>query len=292
MSGGGIEVGADACAVTVVTDDFIYGAVVAIGSFLEQHADRDEPILVLFDPDRVPLSERNRERLEALSPRVRCVQASDPGFWAARDVLAGKIGTPPRLAAAFLILEAFRFRGVRRVVAVDSDLLFLRRCDDLFDTDVDFGAVRAFDADGHLPRGFFNSGVTTIGPRHLTGVTYSDLMHSTSLHHMDRRVGKADQAVLNSYFSHGRVTYLDPSLNVAKRHYPDEAGPLRDQLERLPARVLHYVGEKPWTDKVDPSEERFTQVEALWDDALARIDPESYVEYRESRGWTGAAVPS
>lgn len=259
-----ITVDAPSCVVTVATDDFFPGALVTLSTYLGHHAHRDEPIIVLHSPERAPLSEAHRRVLESLSARVRCVAAVEADFWNARDRLATVLGTPDRLKAAFLVLEVFRARGPERVVAIDCDLLFLNRCDDLIDTDIAFGAVRAFDGEGRLPRGFFNSGVFTVGPEHLTGETFDDLLHRTTADDVDRSIGLADQAVLNAYFPPGSVRYLCPSLNVTKRHYVDDDGPMEKQLARTPARVLHYVNEKPWQAKRSKWQRRFSGVETIW----------------------------
>lgn len=269
---GGIRVGAQTCVVTVVTDDFLRGGIVTIGSFLRHHPDSNVPIIVLYESRRAPLSAISRATLEALSPRVRCIEADDPAFWAQRDELAARIGTPARLEAAFLILEVFRMHDVERIVAIDSDLIFLQACPELFQTDAPFAAVRAFDKGGSLPRAFFNSGVLSIGASHLSGVTFEDLMHHTSVTTLPRGSGLADQAVLNAYFN-GRVSWLDPSLNSAKRLYPDTKGPLSEQFRTLPPRILHYVGAKPWETQKGREDRGYTQVEQLWWEALETFSP-------------------
>lgn len=270
----GIRVGASTCIATVITDDFLLGGVVTIGSFLQHHPDPEVPVIVLYESRRAPLSASSRAMLEAISPRVRCIEAADSAFWAQRDELASRIGTPARLQAAFLILEVFRMREVERVVAIDSDLICLQPCPELFDTDASFAAVRAFDKSGAMPRAFFNSGVLTVGGLHLSGTTFNDLMHHTSVTNLPRGSGLADQAVLNAYFN-GRVRWLDPSLNSAKRLYPDAKGPLDDQFRQLPPRIVHYVGAKPWDRQRDPEDHGYTQVERLWWDTLRTLAPDA-----------------
>ncbi|SEJ48899.1 glycosyltransferase [Demequina mangrovi] len=259
-----IHIEAETCIVTVVTDDFFAGGVVMLASLLKHHPDDTHPILILHHDERAPLTELHREVLEELSPRVRCIAAGDAEFWVARDRLARKLGTPARLTAAFLILEAFRITGPARVVTLDSDLLFLRSCRELFETTADFAAVRAFDGQGDLPKSFFNSGVMCIGSRHLTGTTYNDLLHSTTVAHLPPGTGMADQLLLNAYFGPARRSYLDPSLNVTKRHFPDRSGPIEEQFAATPTRVLHYVAAKPWQTRAEATEDTYMCAEALW----------------------------
>jgi lipopolysaccharide biosynthesis glycosyltransferase len=265
-------------AVTVADDSFLAGAVGSVSTLLEHHPGLE--VRVLHHPLRVPLSREARGTLEALGDRVRCVEGGDEQFWACCDDLAERLDTPDRLRSAFLVLWAFSFSDAHKVLAFDSDLIFLAPCPEIFDDAVDFGAVRALDDEGVLPRSFFNSGLLSIGRAHLTGSTLEDLLLYTRVDELGPGVGRADQALLNAYFTPPRVTYLDPGLNVSKRAFSDERGDLDSQMRAARARVIHYVGEKPWQHHSDPREQRYGAVEGLWWDTLDAYAPTLAARWR------------
>jgi lipopolysaccharide biosynthesis glycosyltransferase len=269
---------ADSLAITVANDEFLAGALVSVGTFVRHHP--EIPVRVLHDGERVPLSSANQRRIEALSKSVKCVEAGDSEFWAHCDDLAERLRTPQHLRAAFLILKAFAAQS-RRVVAFDSDLLFLAPCPELFDQRIMFGAVRALDGEGEWPRGFFNSGLVTVGECHLTGSTYEDLLRNTRVHGLGAGVGRADQALLNAYFTPPRMTFLDRALNVSKRSFADDRGDISELLRETKARVVHYVGKKPWQRDGPPHEQRYSGVEEMWWRALEQIDAAVAEEWRE-----------
>ena len=119
----------DVCLATAVTDSFVPGAVVMLGSFRDPHPGFAGDVVVLHDG----LSEAPRTVLAAVGGRVRF----EPVRSALLDRVAGLAAAyPGRLhaPAMFNTLDAFRLDGYRKVLFCDSDVLFQGPVEELFDT--------------------------------------------------------------------------------------------------------------------------------------------------------------
>lgn len=261
--------------VSVVNDEFAAAYLVLLSSMLEHNPRFDAPIVVLSEPGGLRPS--YRECLRTVYDRIEFTEAVPRYLRALQDSGQEVLGTPKRLLAAFLILEAFALEGFKRVVCLDADLICMGDLSDLFTCTADFAAVRALEPDTEFPRGFFNSGVLVIGSRHLAGPTYHDLTLHTRLDGADPKAGKADQALLNRYFYPHRVRWLPARFNVTKRLFPDTLEDIDAEVERRDVRLLHFVGGKPWTARRTKRDAGFTAVEALWHRACERYVPDQMV---------------
>ena len=252
----------DVCLATVVTDSFVPGAAVMLGSFRDHHPGFAGDVVVLHDG----LSKTSRTVLAAVGGRVR--------FEPVRPALLDRVA---RLAAAypgrlrplpvFHSLDAFRLDGYRKVLFYDSDVLFQRPVVELFDRDEALlccgdrpyllGQVR--DAEtlapiAHTAAGVgrpvlerpFASGFMLIDASCIGERVYADLLASMApeaWRGAARRIG--DQAVLNRYFA-GRQTLVSWTYN----YFVPEGPSLRARtgLGAAQAKVLHFMGRvKPWT---------------------------------------------
>ena len=117
----------DVCLATAVTDTFVPGAVVMLGSFRTHHPGFEGDVVILHGG----LSEASRTVLAAAGGRVR--------FEPVRPELADRVARlweayPNRVqpATMFYTLDAFRLGGYRKVLYYDSDVLFQEPVGELF----------------------------------------------------------------------------------------------------------------------------------------------------------------
>ena len=252
----------DVCLATVVTDSFVPGAVVMLGSFRDHHPGFAGDVVVLHDG----LSEASRTVLAAVGGRVR--------FEPVRPALLDRVA---RLAAAgpgrlhalvnFHSLDAFRLDGYRKVLFCDSDVLFQGPVGELFDRDEALlccgdrpclmGWVR--DAETLMPvarpaagagrpvlERTFNSGFLLIDASCTGERVYADLLALMAPEAWrGLAAGLGDQFVLNRCFA-GRQTLVGWTYNYFVLQGPDLRA--RTGLDAAQAKVLHFKGPvKPWT---------------------------------------------
>jgi hypothetical protein len=244
---------------TVVSEDFLPGALVMISSFMARNpwfrgdviiihetlSDDATGVLVDSFPKVImhPMAEPLRLRLNAVAEAVP---------W---------IGTK---RAQFGSLEALSLGAYDRVIVCDSDLLFLDTIGPLFERSEPLiccadgahlrGSLRKSDDFSEVPSGAdpsgtlartFNSGFMVLGPGLLNEQNYDAAL---SLITRDRwisdRTGHTDQMVFNLLFA-GQQCLVSSTYNFTLLH--------RASLERVSgtllddAKVLHFNGPaKPW----------------------------------------------
>ena len=254
----------DVCLATVVTDSYVPGAVVMLGSFRAHHPGFEGDVVVLHDG----LSEASRTVLAAVGGRVR--------FEPVRPALLKRVASldaayPGRLisSAGFHALDAFRLGGYRKVLFYDSDVLFQGSVGELFDTDAallccgdrPYLLGEARDAEALMPvaltatgaggRGrpvlehTFNSGFLLIDGSCTGERVYADLLSRMAPEAWRGAVVRfGEQDVLNRYFA-GRQTLVDWTYNYLVPHAA--AVRARTGLDAARAKALHFKGPvKPW----------------------------------------------
>lgn len=265
---------------TVVTDEFVLGFIALIQSLRDTHPGFDYEVVVLYNKNLAHLSDENQVLLQAAYARTRLHHVDDENYqnlWIQRD---STIKTPERLKAAFFILEAFSLSQYARVITLDSDMICLKNVSDLLACDFDLGVCQAFDYEENEALPYFNTGVMTIGQKHLTGETYRAILaHQMSLDYDNRR-GKADQAVLNDFFGMDGVQFISLDFNITKRNFRDGSISTADDIFSSSARILHFVGEKPWHHHMAWEEQNFSIAEGVWTQYLFRaMSTELLFEY-------------
>lgn len=139
-----------------------------------------------------------------------------------------------------------------KAVYVDADMVLLQNIDDLFDRDT-FAAAPDIGSDAVTNH--FNSGLFVCTPDRKT------------FDSMRRAIGSiksfdgGDQGFLNEYFPNADA--LDQSYNCLKRVFTE----LPMYYERDEAKVLHFVGVKPW-HSFNETTTKFRRLEALWFEML------------------------
>lgn len=247
------------CVLTVATDDFAPGTFATLASFLRHHPDFDGEIVVVAED----LSECVRDVLIGLSPRVRFEPVSAALAARAARLCEAYPQLRPR-RANFYVLEAFRLRGYRKLLALDSDTLFQAGVGPLLDApgelvcSPDQFALRGVrrDATTYLPAEEGAPAGNTIGDTFDTGLLLIDgsLLRRPIYDALAAMVEpatwrgvnavNADQLVLNRYFA-GRQTLASAAYNYLVTS--PAAIRAREGLGIEAAKVLHFnLPIKPW----------------------------------------------
>jgi lipopolysaccharide biosynthesis glycosyltransferase len=164
--------------------------------------------------------------------------------------------TAEHLQKTYYTFEVFSFNEYERVVFLDMDIVVLGDIKELFEVQIGFGACPGYAHKTDAMRHDINSGVFSVHRQYLNNETRSGLIRTSS-----RGFSMPDQKAINRYFGH-RIYKLDKVYNVEKRM--EHSKNFQDIYES--ARILHYVGTKPWQAH-DPSndlENSYKKSEAIW----------------------------
>jgi lipopolysaccharide biosynthesis glycosyltransferase len=244
------------CVVTVTTDSFVVGTLVTLDSFLKNNSWFAGEVVIVCNE----LSEQNRELLKLIYDKITFLKASNELL----RRIAGITETFPDFTpkqARYYSLETFRLRDYKRVLFLDSDLLFRGSIRDLFELENEFiacgdgafynnrgrrwGSGIEDETEIHVLRDTFNSGLFLVDDSLLTDEIYNGLLEL-----VDPRIYKTpnmrltDQVILNLYFANrqhlasGKYNYLLTHRNAIFE---------REKINLQDAIVLHFNGQqKPW----------------------------------------------
>ena len=246
------------CLVTAATENFVPGALVALGSFLQHHPRFEGDLVLVHDGLSKPAAAHLLDvcpqlRFERVAPELRRRLSA---LGAAHPALAPRLGQ-------FYSLEAFRMQGYRKVLYYDSDVLFQAPVDELFDSsatllccgdDVCLHGWRRDPATyspqppANCPGGLdntFGAGFLLIDRRLVEEGAYDALLALVSPETWrGAATTHTDQLVLNKCFA-GRQTLVGRTYDFVLPQA--EAIRLHDGLDAAAAKVLHFAGQvKPW----------------------------------------------
>jgi lipopolysaccharide biosynthesis glycosyltransferase len=231
--------------VTMLNEPFIKGFKAMINSLIRFNPWFNFPILILD----CGLTEKSKEEL---SKKYSSIE-----FYAIEKKNYEKVKfecTLPKLRDTYYKLEIFSFYDWDRLVFIDSDVIILGDIKVLFECNEPFSAVKGYDSNNDIMRREFNSGVFTINKSVINEVVYKQLINLAEIGHK-----MPDQRTLNIYFKK-RINFLDKIYNVEKRMLYTKN--FKDKL--MNARILHFVGEKPWQKKTNIVEEQYATLERKW----------------------------
>ena len=162
--------------------------------------------------------------------------------------------THESLRATFYTFELFKLK-YDRIVFMDMDLTVLADIKELFECDEGFAACKAYSApQDRIIDTMFNSGVFVVQKKYLTMEIYNQCLRRSR-----HGCSMPDQRILNNIFR-DIVYHLPKYLNVEKRMMLSRCEPhMIDE-----AKILHWVAEKPWNEKIKKSEEIFEELEKIW----------------------------
>lgn len=164
------------------------------------------------------------------------------------SVRAGIGDNKPRLddfTYTYTKLHVFDYDEYEKIIFIDSDLIFVKSIDHLFqEVQSDFAACACTP----YWEDRFNSGVMVIRP---DKAVFKDMMaQKDTLFTYDG----SDQGFLNTYFPNWQK--LDIKYNAGKRIYSDTP----DHWAKIDHHVIHFVGDKPWLG----GEKGYEDLEHLW----------------------------
>ena len=252
------------CIMTVLSDPFVFGAIALFGSLRASNPWFDGDFVVLTNPELAPLSPESRAMLEADIGGVVIREVAAQPFARIFRFAETVIGTPSRLRAALLILEAFRTEDYDCIVTLDSDMLVLGDISRLFRIDAPFAVARAVDWISDRPLPYFNTGTMVIRRDRNDAIGFDAIVAALDVTSVDGAHGKADQAVLNVALRGQDRHVLDERFNFSKRLRPKASESLATLLERRDVRIFHFLGQKPWNLKTRWSETDYAEAESLW----------------------------
>lgn len=160
-----------------------------------------------------------------------------------------------RFAETLTKLRIFDLLEYDRITFIDADCIVMKNIDDLFDRD---GFYAAPDWGMDITSDF-NSGLLAFTPT----AELRNRIFSSLFDHQSSDGG--DQGFLNSLLG-GEVKRLPPEYNMLKRlpvHHPN-------LVDLADAKVLHFVGDKPWD--IHQRKAEFVALEKLWLSYLEKED--------------------
>ena len=279
------------CIMTVLSDPFVYGAIALFGSFRATNPWFEGDIVVLSNPEVAPLSMEARARLEEAVGAVEFREVDLDPYADIFRFAESVIGTPPRLRAALLILEAFRTDDYDCVVTLDSDMLVIGDIAALLRIDAPFAVARAVDWVSERPLPYFNTGTMVVRRNHPQTIGFDAIVAALDVTSVDGSHGKGDQAVLNIALRGHDRHVLDERYNFSKRLRPPPGESLDAFLARRDVRIFHFLGQKPWNLKTRWSETGYADAEELWRAAFLRhASPMAVCAYLRDINAQGEAV--
>lgn len=258
------------CIMTVLSDPFVFGGIAMLGSLRASNPWFCGEIVVLTNAEVAPLSTESRAMLEEAVGRVSFREVPLDPYARIFRFAEGVIGTPPRLRAALLILEAFRTDDHDCILTLDSDMLVLGDVSSLFRIDAPFAVARAVDWTSGRPLPYFNTGTMVVRRDRGDAIGFDAIVAALDVASVDGSHGKGDQALLNVALRGRDRHVLDERYNFSKRLRPPAGERLDDFLRQRDVRIFHFLGQKPWNLKTRWSETDYAEAEALWRDAFLR----------------------
>ncbi|NNE99294.1 MAG: hypothetical protein HKN25_09780 [Pyrinomonadaceae bacterium] len=260
MTANQISGGSRLCLATVTTDSFVPGTLVMIYSFLKHNKGFTGDIVIICDE----LSVQSREFLSDLYEKISFLEVSEQ--------LKDRVGRITRVfpefakkKARYYSIEAVRLSDYKKVLFCDSDFLFRRSIEDLFELPNPLiacgdgfhyqGREREWpvpvDDQGSaenrtaLYSNTWSSGLILIDETFLTGETYDGLLALVD-HRMyeTHRTELTDQMIFNIFFS-GQQHLVSAKYNYPLTHRVSIEK--KEGLSPTEARALHFNGPvKPW----------------------------------------------
>ncbi len=236
------EVNSDFAFCSYVDGNYFEGFLALLRSLIINNGYTDFDYVVLHDHT---LSQYHVHRIKEIYPRVKAVKV-DPGPY--QEFVKGNKSNY-LVEKAYYILEAFKLRGYRKVVCLDTDMVVLKSIRALFELPYEFAACsQYFDSDGGRK---LNSGLLVLGEAVLTDSVCDRIMDVGR--RGDYELEKHDQGILTTLFGD---TYhrLDPIYNAVKRRFLNK--PVTASV-----KILHFTGSiKPW----EAAERGYTKIQSVW----------------------------
>lgn len=234
--------------VTLLDDGFFIGLECFMKSLLKTNPWFDLDFIILDNG----LSQKIKTKILKIYKKTKFVPIQKQYY---TSVKFGR--TAKRLQATYYTFDLFIQTGYDRLVFIDMDTLVMGDIRELWDCEGDFVGCKAYDRRHDRLIDTINSGVFSVGKKHINSGMYKRLIAMSANGH-----SMPDQVVLNTMFKND-LTYFNKSYNVEKRMLGTKNfAHIMDKI-----RILHFVGAKPWENpKPSKSEEAYGPLEKLWED--------------------------
>jgi lipopolysaccharide biosynthesis glycosyltransferase len=233
----------------MLDDNFLVGYKVFMKSFLNFNKWFDSDLLVID----VGLTDAGKKEIEKLYKKVVYKTPLYENYKA-----TDMSGTHDRLKNTYYTLDVFSYSDYDRIVFMDVDMLVLADVSLLFETDYDFAGCKAYRRKIDDLMTYINTGVFVIGKKYLNKNIYKKLLSIA-----EKGLMYPDQDAINICFKKV-MEYLPKEYNIEKRMFNSKRFSNIAKPENI--KILHFVGNKPWQDKIlAPQREwDFVEYEKLW----------------------------
>lgn len=231
--------------ITLLDEKFLPGFIAFWNSFSFFNKWFNFPFIILNGG----LQEENKEFIKNKYPLIEIREIKKESY---EKIRFG--ATPERLKKAYWKFEIFNQIDFDRLIFIDMDCLILGDLSELFKQEKPVSAVKTFRGDS-LGKDI-NSGIMVLNKPVISEDVYRQLIALA-----ERGFSLADQPTINHLFLN-KINFLDKRFNVEKRLFKS----LKPEFKKIlkEARILHFVGEKPWDEKKEESEKFFAPLEKIW----------------------------
>ena len=242
------------CIFMAVNNAFALGAAITLYSFLKNNPWYDGDIIIGCGVDEgMGLTEENREMLLNLYHSLSIVELSFNEFYNIYNSLVPIAQGGVGFEMTVYKFHVFRLSGYERVVVFDADMLIIGDIKEIFEKNIDFGALyevknEDFSNDVYKLREneYFNVGIMVIGEKYLDEavILECDKILSNGKIFDDSKIPHhkglyPEQDILNVFMEDKEVTLI-PRTYSADRFFCDENN-------YYDVKIVHYLRYlKPW----------------------------------------------
>jgi lipopolysaccharide biosynthesis glycosyltransferase len=258
-------------AITTILDetfsDYFY---VFLNSFLENNTWFSGDIVILYNYDLSFLSNQKINQIKLLYKNIVFKKIETERYEDTINLFKSRVNSSfHRFIPSIFTIEAFNLIEYDKVLYLDSDMLVVNNIIELFKMKGNIIATR--DTSKYIreneikPINDINL-VLNGGFLLLDGDFIRSDKHVQNMLDLFPSLSKPtflDQSLLNEYFKKFEVLFISSDYNLLKRCFDDSrVDELKNSLNDI--KIIHYVGEKPWNDKVKDFEKKYKVIENLW----------------------------
>ena len=235
------------CLFMSLTKDFIIGYRVFIQSFFKYNNWFDGDIVIMpFD-----LSKEDIDYIKSFYDKIKLVK---PIYENYENMNISKIRYD-KFIYNYYKLDIFTFTEYEKIVSVDTDMLVQGDLSDLFYNNYGFGAVPIFTKNWNRIEEF-NGGLIVLDSGCNNSENYNKVLNELKFPYEH-----AEQDILNKVFGDVYFT-VDKTYNSEKRMLKSLDD--KDVNFVTNAKIIHFVGSKPWDKNKSGDELGYDKLENLW----------------------------
>lgn len=296
-------------ALVVITDDrFAVPTTFFINNFIDKNPWFVGDINIIHSEEISPLSDETQDFIKQTCGyrNIRFVKINPGREKYIRGVISGfvsKAGYHQRIMPSVFTVEIFNYKlwGDRydKTLILDPDMLVLESLEDVFNTNVPIlvteDTTQAYPNPNPTKEKHFNGGFILCDHRTLkdTGVVISDHIFEF-MRSYNKSPKLFEQTAMNEFFSYIAKIPSTHLLSILPRFAKDRTQILKRALTDTGmnpitgkphakentfghsfkpgiAKIVHYVGSKPWSFSKQLFEHHYTKIERVWFDAFRRF---------------------